>query len=174
MARESGVPVFLDLQGVALREAVAARPSVVKINLAEFVASFVAGRFRAGEHSGILAEPVPSPALMAAVAEVSQHHATSFVLTRGANSIVLARQGDLRIVPVPPLAAEETVNTVGCGDAFLAGMLAKLLAAGSGFAREETPLDALQKTIDFATACTQSNARTARPGFLEDSFTASN
>ena len=173
MARGFAVPVLLDLQGAALKEAIASGPALVKINLAEFVATFLAGRLSGGEHSGSLAEPVLSSTVTNAVAEVSRHHGTSFVLTRGAQSILLARQGELRIVPVPDLAAGDTVNTIGCGDAFLAGMLAKLLAAGDNLAREEMPLDALERAIGFATACAQSNARTARPGLLEGSFTYS-
>jgi fructose-1-phosphate kinase PfkB-like protein len=172
MARGSGVPVLLDLQGAALREALAARPAVVKINLAEFVASFLVDRFSGGEHSGMLAEPVLSPDLMQAVAEVSQRHATSFVLTRGAMSIVLASQGELRLVAVPQLPAEETVSTIGCGDTFLAAMLVKLIAADSGFTLDPTPLDALEGAMHFAIACAQSSARTARPGFLQDAFAA--
>ncbi len=170
LAQESGVPILLDLHGAALREAISAQPTVVKINLAEFVATFLAGQFTGGEHSGVLAEAVVAPALMNAVTEVSRDHATSFVLTRGANSILLVRDGEVRVVPVRPLSGRETINPVGSGDAFLAGMLAQLLAAGSLQQREGVSLDALEKATDLATACAQSNARTARPGFLEDSF----
>lgn len=170
LARESGVAVLLDLHGAALREAITAQPSIVKINLAEFVATFLAGRFSGGEHSGVLAEAVVSPALAKAVAAVSLEHGTSFVLTRGANSILLVRDGDLRVVPVRPLSARETINPVGSGDAFLAGMLAQLLAAGDLRHHEGVTLDALEQATELATACAQSNARTARPGFLEDSF----
>jgi len=173
MAREREVPVLLDIQGAALEETITSRPALVKVNLAEFVATFLADRLSGGEHSGVLAEPVLSSTVANAVAEVSRRYVTSFVLTRGAQSIVLARQGELRIVQVPLLAADETVNTIGCGDAFLAGMLAKLLAAGNSLAWESMPLDALERAIGFAIACAQSNARTARPGFLEDSFASS-
>jgi len=171
MARESGVPVILDLQGAPLRQAISARPAVVKINLAEFVASFLADRFSGGEHGGELAASVIPTALMDAVAGVSRSHQTIFVLTRGPNSILLARGGELRIIPVPLLAAEETMNPIGSGDAFLAGMLAKLLAADGISDWDQISLEVIEKSIDFATACAQSNARSLRPGFLEDSFT---
>jgi fructose-1-phosphate kinase PfkB-like protein len=170
MAGEAGVPVFLDIQGTPLREAIAARPVVVKINLAEFVASFLADRFKGGEHSGVLAEALVPPELTNAMSEISLQHATSFVLTRGANSILLVRAGEVRSVPVRPLAIGEILNPIGSGDAFLAGMLAHLLAAGSLASRSDISLDALEESFNLATACAQSNARTARPGFLEDSF----
>jgi fructose-1-phosphate kinase PfkB-like protein len=169
LARTLGVPAVLDLQGPALIDTLAARPALVKINLAEFVATFLAGRFCGGEQSGMLADPVVSPGLIDAVAEVSRNHATSFVLTRGANSILLVRGGDLRVVAVPPLAANEVINPIGSGDSFLAGLLAHLLQSGRTN-WQELPLAALEEATGLATACAQSNARTARPGFLEDSF----
>jgi fructose-1-phosphate kinase PfkB-like protein len=171
MAREAGVPVILDLQGEPLRQAIAAQPAVVKINLAEFVASFLADRFTGGEHCGESAATELSPILMDAVAEVSRRHQPTFVLTRGANSILLARGGELRSIPVPVLAAEESMSPIGSGDAFLAGMLAQLLAAGGLEKPHPISLDVIETTIAFAIACAQSNARGLRPGFLEDSFT---
>jgi 1-phosphofructokinase/tagatose 6-phosphate kinase len=170
LARAAAIPVFLDIQGAPLREAIAAGPAVVKINLAEFVATFLADRFEGGEHSGVLAEAVLARELTDAVAAVSRQQATSFVLTRGANSIVLARDGEVRIVPLTPLAAREIVNPIGSGDAFLAGMVAQLLRAGNIPADQRVPLAALEHATGLATACAQSNARTARPGFLEDAF----
>lgn len=169
MARESGVPVLLDMQGPDLLDTLAARPVVVKINLPEFAATFLPQRFGGGEHRGVLAEALLSPEIIKAVADVSLDHATSFVLTRGPRSILLARDGDVRVIPVLPLAAEQIINPIGSGDAFLAGMLAQLLTDRIS-AWDRMPLPALEKAIDFGTACAQSNARTLRPGFLEDSF----
>ena len=166
MARESGVPVLLDLQGADLLDAIAARPAIVKINLAEFAATFLGSRFMGGEHAGILARELVPPDVMHAVAEASRDHATSFVLTRGARSTLLVRDGDIRALPVLPLAAEQIVNPIGCGDAFLAGMLAQLLKDGIAD-WDSMPLPVLEKAIDFATACARSAARTLRPGFLE-------
>jgi sugar/nucleoside kinase (ribokinase family) len=120
------VPVLLDVQGPVPLDTLAARPAVVKINLAEFAATFLPGRFSGGEHGGVLAEALVSADIMNAVSEVSRHHATSFVLTRGAQSILLARDGDVRSRPVPALPAEQIINPIGSGDAFLAGMLAQL------------------------------------------------
>ena len=169
LAHDAGVPVLIDLHGAALRAAIVATPAIVKINLAEFAATFLDARFAGGEHSGLLAAPELSRQVTDAVAEVSLRHATSFVLTRGARSVLLARNGELRSVAVAPLAAAEVINPIGSGDAFLAGLLAQLLATralGSG-----TPtLAALADACELATACAQSNARTARPGFLAADF----
>ena len=169
LARNAGIPVLIDLHGAALRAAIEAQPTLVKINLAEFASTFLPGRFAGGEHSGALAEAELSGAVTDAIAEVSRHHATRFVLTRGAGSIVLARDGQLRIVAVPPLAASEVVNPICSGDAFLAGMLAQLLSSGTAQAQDPT-LDDLEAATALAIACAQSNAKTVRPGFLEASF----
>ena len=169
LARQADVPVVADLQGPALIEVLAKRPALVKINLAEFVATFLADRFQGGEHSGMLAQPVLAEDVTAAIAQISRDYATSFVLTRGANSIVLARDGELRVVAVMPLAAGEVVNPIGSGDSFLAGMVARLLQAGVTN-WERLSLDDLEDATALATACAQSNARTAHPGFLETSF----
>ena len=146
------------------------RPALLKINLAEFVATFLADRFHGGEHSGMLAQPALAAELVAAIAQVSRAHAaTSFVLTRGANSIVLARDGQSRIVAVTPLAASEVLSPIGSGDSFLAGMLAQLLQTCSTD-WEHLALDDLESASVLATACAQSNARTARPGVLDHAF----
>ena len=172
-ATAAGVPVLLDMQGDALRSALSAKPALVKINLAEFGATFLGGRFSGSEQSGDLAAHELSGAVLDAVAEVSRLHATIFVLTRGAGSIVVARQGALRVLPVRPLAGDEILSPIGSGDSFLAGLLAVLLAGPAKQSRS-TPnpfsLDAIEAAIDYATACAQSNARTMRPGVLEDSF----
>lgn len=172
MARESAVPVLLDVQGSDLVDALAARPAVVKINVAEFAATFFPGRFSGGEHGGDLAEPAVSADIINSVAEISRNHETSFVLTRGAESILLARGGHVRLIPVPSLAAEQVANPIGSGDAFLAGMLVQLLTSGSKRDWHNIPLEVLEKAIGLATACAQSNARTMRPGLLEASFMA--
>ncbi len=169
LARTAGVPVFLDLQGAPLRAAIAEQPALVKINLSEFVATFLSDRFQGGEHSGDLAQPVLADEILEAVADVSRQYATTFVLTRGANSILIVQGGEVRIVPVTPLAPGDVFNPIGSGDAFLAGMLARLVAAAPSNCRRFT-LDELERASVFATACAQSNARTARPGFLEESF----
>ena len=168
-ARRGGIPVLADLQGAALREVVAAGAALVKINLAEFAASFLDGRFAGGEQQGVLAAPVLASEVLEAVQDVSLRHPATFVLTRGPNSILLLREGEIRICPVTPLPASEILSPIGSGDAFLAALLAGLLAAGTPM--DSAPaLDAVESAIGLAVACAQSNARTLRPGFLEESF----
>ena len=170
MARARGIPVVVDLQNNALREVMPARPSLIKINLAEFAAAFLGSAFAGGEHTGVLAEQEIAPTLREALRDVSRKHETTFVLTRGPNSILTVDQGELREIPVLPLAASETLSTIGCGDTFLAGLVAKLLAANALRVDSAIPADVLEHAIAFATLCAQSSARTLRPGFMEEGF----
>ncbi len=172
LAQEAGVPVFIDLQGQPLREVLLAEPAVVKINLAEFVATFLADRFQGGENSGPLAEPQVSDEVMQAVAAVSRDYTASFVLTRGPQSVLLFSAGESRVLPVPPLPARDIVSPIGSGDAFMAGLLAQLQKTGGLNEDRLRQLDVLADATGLAIACAQSNTRTARPGFLEESFLA--
>lgn len=169
-AHALGIPVAIDLQNAALRDAMRAEPALVKINLAEFAAAFLDGLFSGGEHSGVLAESVLVPELRAAVADVSRRHpATTFVLTRGANSVLSVCDGELQEYPIPPLPVGETLSTIGCGDTFLAGMVAKL-GASANLSGGPIPAAVLAAAVGFASACARSSARTASPGRLEESF----
>lgn len=168
-ARALGKPVAIDLQNAALRDVVRAEPALVKINLAEFAAAFLDSAFTGGEHSGVLAEAVLPPELRAEMADVSrQYPATAFVLTRGANSVFSVCGGELHEYPIQPLPIGETLSTIGCGDTFLAGLVASLLASRN-LTGKPIPATALAAAIDFASACARSSARTASPGVMEQS-----
>ncbi len=169
-AHARGISVAIDLQNAALRDAMRAEPALVKINLAEFAAAFLAPSFSGGEHSGVLAEKAVPPELRAAVADVSRRYpATTFVLTRGANSVLSASRGELHEYPVQPLPASETLSTIGCGDTFLAGLVAHLRTS-CHLTGNPIPAAALAEAIDFASRCAKSSARTFSPGVLEATF----
>ena len=175
LAHTAGVPVFVDLQGEPLRQTIAAGATVVKINLAEFANTFLAGQLphdSAGrEHSGILAEAEIQQAIVDTVCHQARELGTVFVLTRGANSVLLANGDDARVVPVTPLAAGEVFNPIGSGDSFMAGLIAHLRQSGALSATRPS-LSELEAACQLAIACAQSNARTARPGFLAPDFVA--
>jgi fructose-1-phosphate kinase PfkB-like protein len=168
-ARRAGVPVFVDLQGEALREVVRQGPALVKINLSEFASTFLDDRYSGMEHSGVLAARELAPDLLEAACAVSSRYPVTFVLTRGPNSILLLRNGDLRICPVAPLPVQETLSTIGSGDTFMAALLARWMVFGLP-EEDALTLHLVESLIDFAVACAQSNARTMRPGFLETGF----
>ncbi|MBM3266629.1 MAG: 1-phosphofructokinase family hexose kinase [Candidatus Sericytochromatia bacterium] len=110
VARKAGATPVVDAAGPALNEALAARPYLVKPNEAE--AEELLG-YRLDNNTAI------SRALdfLAAKADV-------VALTLGARGAAIAA-GDRRWRVNPP--AIKAINTVGCGDAFLAGFVAGLV-----------------------------------------------
>lgn len=140
--RARGAHCVLDTSGLALRFGARARPSMIKPNLAE-----------AGELLG--EELVPPRDLESAmpVLEALLEHAPAFVLLtlaeRGA--IVATREACLWMcVEVP-----DPVNTVGCGDSFLAGFVVARV-------RGESLLEATR----LAVACGAANALRSGAGLL--------
>jgi len=171
-ARARGIPVAIDLQQAALLDAIRTGPALVKINLAEFAAAFLDASFAGGEHSGVLAGTTLAPELANAVADVSRRYpATTFVLTRGANSVIAASRGNLREHPIQALPVTETLSTIGCGDTFLAALVSELLA-GNHLSGSPIPEATLAAAIDFAAQCARSSARTLSPGVMEAGFPA--
>ena len=78
------------------------------------------------------------------------------VISRGAlPTLVLDDENRVREVPTLPL---EPVNTIGCGDAFTAGLVSEL-AAGSS----------LEDAIDRGHTTAAMNATTVRPGTIRPS-----
>jgi fructose-1-phosphate kinase PfkB-like protein len=170
MARRAGVPAFVDLQGQPLRDCLAAGAALAKINLSEFAATFLGPEWQGGEHRGPLADETPGPGLLDAVAGAATGYSGVFILTRGARSVITVHRGRLGQVAVQALEESEMVSPIGSGDAFMAGLVAKLLSRG--VIRDIGTLDSanLEAAVLFASACARSNARTARPGFLDESF----
>jgi fructose-1-phosphate kinase PfkB-like protein len=169
LARAAGVPVFLDLQGAPLRAAIAEQPALVKINLSEFVATFLSRPFpgwrtqrRAGAAGACRRNPRSRRRRVAPIRDDLRPDARRQQHPDRAGRGRARRSGDA-------LSPTEVFNPIGSGDAFLAGMVARLVAAAPASDRHFT-MAALADACVFATACAQSNARTARPGFLEDSF----
>lgn len=167
-ARDRGIPVIVDLQGVALRDVMTTRPTLVKINLAEFAAAFLDTSFAGGEHSGILAEDTVGEALRKAVISIVQRYpTTTFVLTRGAKSVLAAQGNFLQEFGVSALSPSETLSTIGCGDTFLAGLVAKLLASDQLSTRVANAPGELGPAIEFGAICAQASARTLSPGVMD-------
>ncbi len=170
LARQADVPVLLDIQGQTLCLALDAQPSLIKINLSEFANTFLPELGLLGEHHGMLAEHELAPSVLASIATVAQKNETTFVLTRGAQSVIVADPQSIRIFPVPVLAKGQVINPIGSGDAFMAGLVAGVLGYDAGGRKFDFAESRREKALALAVACAQSNARTARPGFLDESF----
>ncbi|HPD17066.1 MAG TPA: hexose kinase [Planctomycetota bacterium] len=110
--RERGAPVAADLNGSALSRALAAHPLLIKPNVEEL-----------GECLGRRLAEASDAELLEATRSLLDRVGT-VLLTRG-------RRGALAVSAVRALACAVAIpharNTVGCGDAFLAGYLAGMV-----------------------------------------------
>ncbi|MFC5402163.1 1-phosphofructokinase family hexose kinase [Cohnella soli] len=103
LVRASGAEPFLDTSGAPLAQALAAKPAFIKPNEDEIVPLL------AGQCDGNLFEGVKS---------LSTHGIRNVVVTLGGDGAAAIVDGAAYRVTIPKLQA---VNTVGCGDAFVAG-----------------------------------------------------
>ncbi len=148
-ASKMQVPVVADFRGQMLLDALAHRPAAVKINLMEFAATFgIPGAEDAGEQGDdreIVEAAWP-------VLERLERDGIPFVLSRGSKDTMYVSSGKRRLVPVP---AVRVVNTIGCGDAFTAG-LSMAVAAG----------ESIERGIELGHSLAGRNALLLKPGAL--------
>ncbi len=106
LAHEAGVPVLLDSSGPALRNGVAAQPTLIKPNEAEAAV--------------LSARPLSTlPELAAAAGEIARRHGTIVALSLGGRGAILARGQRAYHIQGPPV---EAISAVGSGDCMLAGL----------------------------------------------------
>jgi 1-phosphofructokinase family hexose kinase len=108
-AKEKGVKIILDIRGNDLIECLKYEPDIVKPNMEEFAATFNLGvnetGFKKDLHSLIM--------------EITQKYNCRIILTNGSKNVLAADKNNFFEVDVPAVKA---VNSIGCGDAFTAGL----------------------------------------------------
>ncbi len=154
LARTRGITVIADFRGEALKNVMDSPrellPTVIKPNLKEFAETFLFGGARSvSEHSD------DQQTLQRTEKQMRRLHeaGTTVILTRGAHpTMMIDETGALVQIPVTPL---DPVNTIGCGDAFTAGLAVELRAGSS-----------LSDAIDRAHAAAAMNATNLKPGSI--------
>lgn len=111
LVHERGGRVALDTSGPALREAMAARPDLVKPNREEL--EELSGR-----------ELPDREALTQAAADLARVGVGTVVVSLGADGALFARDGEAAFATPPPV---RVASTVGAGDAMVAGTIASIL-----------------------------------------------
>lgn len=146
-AREAGVRVVIDFRGSDLVRSLPHRPSVVKINVSEFSATFLDARIP----EETAAEAMPA-GLGERMVSLEREYGMHLVLTNGSRPALFVADGRVAQVPV---RAVRPVNTIGSGDAATAGIAAGLARGAS-----------IREAIELGLECARKNVLLERPGVI--------
>lgn len=143
-AKRASVPVLLDTSGPVLRECVKAAPSMIKPNQDEI--RQLTGRAELSRKD-----------LLQAAEQLGKRGISYVVISLGQEGAVMATSSGVYQAAVPGI---EAVNTVGCGDAMMAGF-------AIGLKNHWDPSEILR----YASALAAANARQERTGyFVKEEF----
>jgi len=150
-AKEKGLKVILDIKGKDLSGSLKFQPDVVKPNLFEFAADFAPQLIRNNELTAM--DAPAKEQIKSAVLDMAQKYKCRVILTNGSQKIIAADENNFFEVEVRPVKA---VNSIGCGDAFTAG-LAAALETGANF----------REAINEGCRCGALNAGFIKPGVIQ-------
>lgn len=139
-AKDKGVKFFLDTSGEALAEGIKSKPFFVKPNLDELKAI-------------TKKEINSSEDIIEAIADIHDKGVELVTVSLGKEGSITAYKGKLYEAVLPKI---ESVNSVGSGDSFVAGMAAAI----------NRGMD-ITAAIKFASACGCANAMERRTGFVK-------
>jgi fructose-1-phosphate kinase PfkB-like protein len=146
-AKRKGTFVILDYRGKDLLASLPEGPDVVKPNFDEFIATYFPEA-----SSGERESPAFLDRVKGKMAELHREYGVKSVLTRGKREAIAFDGEEFSIHPTEAIA---TVNSIGSGDAFTAGLAAKL-HTGSSFA----------EAVAEGQRCGRLNASLLRPGVI--------
>ncbi len=149
LAKASGKTVILDYRGEDLLNSVEYKPNIIKINLPEFVSTFLP-EFSIGEHEENLELKAQ---VIDKMKELLTVYGIKTILTRGSMPVIYINgDSEIKEEKILPVKA---VNTIGCGDAVTAGLAFKLNLGES-----------LKNAVKFGIECGSKNAALLKPGVI--------
>lgn len=147
-AKEAGKTVILDYRGKDLLNSLRFRPDIIKPNLSEFMATFFPDlSFREQDDPTVFLDRIREK-----MVEINDCFGTCTVLTRGKDGVLFYKGHDGAAIPADLILP---VNTIGCGDAFTAGM-------ASSWRKSHDMDKAVRKGLE----CAKKNALLIRPGVI--------
>ncbi|HEY0826901.1 MAG TPA: 1-phosphofructokinase [Bacilli bacterium] len=135
-AKQEGTRVLLDASGEALRLGIEAEPYFIKPNREEM--------------QQLLKKPIVEEDLYEGLLELNRKGIACAAVSLGEYGAAAAYNGEIYRIKTPQI---EAVNTVGCGDSFVAGMA---IALSKG--------DPIMECLRYAAAVGSANALTAEAG----------
>jgi fructose-1-phosphate kinase PfkB-like protein len=121
-AKEKGVKVILDIKGKDLIESLQYSPDIIKPNLYEFADTFTPQLVRNNDFA--IDNPTAIEQIKSSILDVCKRFGCRVVLTDGSRKILAADSGDNFFEM--DIQVVKAVNTIGCGDAFTAGLTSAL------------------------------------------------
>ena len=120
-AKEKGLRIILDIRGKDLLECLKYEPDIVKPNLYEFASTFAPELIKDND---LMTEDASSKEkIKSAVLEITRKYRCRVILTNGSRKIFAADGDSFSEIDIQPIKA---VNSIGCGDAFTAGLAAAI------------------------------------------------
>jgi len=147
IAHDSGKKVVADYRGEELIASLDTDLAAVKINLTEFVSTFLPGI--------PVSEGYDSDAIELVGEKMRELSSTGcdYIITRGSREVLFSRKGQLETI-TPPVVKPR--NSIGSGDAFCAGMVFKMANGAS-----------LEDAVREGARCGAVNATFLKPGTLK-------
>ena len=142
-AKNRGKLFFADYRKEDLKNSLICRtirPDYIKINMDEFRETFT-------ENISDIED------IKSKLRELTEYYNNTIIITQGADETIFAESGKINyILPVQV----KPINPIGCGDAFLAGMVMGIINKKN-----------LKKAIDLGIECARKNVLNIRPGNIK-------
>jgi len=172
-AKDKGMRIILDIRGKDLLECLKYEPDIVKPNLYEFASTFTPELIK--DNDLTIDDKAAKEQIKSAMLETARKYKCRVILTNGSREILAAdyapmeAQNNFFEVKIQPVKA---VNTIGCGDAFTAGLAAALYDGSATQTGSASQIRSVKQTFDLNAAisegirCGALNAGLVRPGVI--------
>jgi fructose-1-phosphate kinase PfkB-like protein len=155
-AKEKGLGVILDVKGKDLTESLQYRPDVVKPNLYEFASTFAPDLLIGGALPDKYS--VITDRIRPLMEEMVAKYGCRVILTNGSRAALVACQDYYFEIKYDSVKA---VNSIGCGDAFTAGLAAYM---ETSFPKD---YEDFKEAVSEGCRCGALNAGLLRPGVIK-------